>query len=157
MPPSDAFTPSIAPDTISMSSGLTSTVMRSRSTIPRSAPWTASTTRSGSTASVPARIFDASARPSSTARRSSASAAVGLLGPHRFDGAAERGQRRLQRGHRLGMAGGVALGPRGLAQRVGLGPRLGQDVHDGRGLVGRGDRRSDRLQRLEVELGDDAI
>ena len=103
-----ALISSMAPRTISRSSGLTMIVIRSRSTMPRSAPWTESSTRSGSTLNAPASTFWARASPSSTARRSSSRRRRLLL--------AQLGDRRGQRGQggreclqRLRAARGVAL------------------------------------------------
>ena len=78
-----------------------------------------------------------------------------LLLAHVLDGLRERGERRLQRGQRVGATGGEALGDRGLAQLLGLGLRLREDVHDLLGVRARRPRRGRRLERLEVEIGDD--
>ena len=87
-------------------------------------------TRSGSTASAPADDLLGQRQASSTARRSSSLGGGGLLERAASSTACvERGQRRRQRGERLGATRGVALVARGRAHRVGLGPRLGQHVH----------------------------
>ena len=69
------------PCTVSRSAGLTSTVIRRRSPTRRSAPWTTSTTSSGRACSAPARILPASARASSIASRSTASADLACAAP----------------------------------------------------------------------------
>ena len=116
--------------------------MRSRSTIPRSAP------RDGVDHALGLDV-DRAGHDLAGQRQAQLHGAalqrlgdLGLLGDDRLGGLLQRGERRAQRGHRLGAAGLEALGARLLAQHRGVLLGLGQRGHDRGGLVDRRQRRA---------------